>query len=231
MAPILPRGSTEAMSAATGCEARNPTAICNFAPAPLSAPTNFAANSSNPIVCISTFNPLKKLANAAAAAAGLSTTVSSWSSVLEIPATTPPPLPPSPPANLLYRNVLYSVFDGDEEALRALVSDNLLSLQGGGKASDGPLPHDRWVNAGSPLLLSVMKTLVSDPKFSTLMDNMMYKAEIKKTKAEIDDIELELVRLGEARYDGPAEVRARLNTKLAEKTRAIKAAEDKIKKI
>jgi len=128
-------------------------------------------------------------------------------------------VPSSPILDNKYSNILISTFEGDEEALKALVSENILALQSTNiqhpvAVTDPSRFEERTVVAGSPLLGAAMKSLVNDEKFVTMMDNLLLKSDMKKYKQEVDDIEAELVRLQEAKFNGKRQVRDRLYEKL-----------------
>jgi len=85
-----------------------------------------------------------------------------------------------------YDVFLWSVFRGDEAALRSMNQSNLIAV----------VSQSR-VTAGSPLYLEVFRRLTKDTGMAAVLDLEVAKEDIKREQATIDAYEAQLVRLQE----------------------------------
>jgi hypothetical protein len=94
-----------------------------------------------------------------------------------------------------YDELLFSAFGGDNEALKCLIRERILSV----KSNDGTY----YVSAFSPLYQAAFVSMVNSPTFRKGMDIIEKKADIKKDMETLSQIEQELMHLmkGESSRD------------------------------
>jgi hypothetical protein len=101
----------------------------------------------------------------------------------------------SPSRSVPYDRVLFSIFQGDETSLRALVRVNFFKVQ---KVQGG----ERELTAGSPVILEVFRRLcTNDVRFKAGMDLLVAKALEAKENAKILEYEAEMMNLSTAMHN------------------------------
>lgn len=98
----------------------------------------------------------------------------------------------SPNGTILYDDVLFNVFVGDDTPLKALVRADLLRVEPGLSAGGDRL------KAGSPVMNEAFKRLVNrQAKLKPGMDLLVAKFKIAQEQAKINAIEEELMRIAQ----------------------------------
>ena len=92
-----------------------------------------------------------------------------------------------------YDDLLFKAFSGDNEALRALIEEEILALH----KENGV----RTLTAYSTLYNSAFKKMVESPKLRIALDILEKKADLTKDMDEISKVEDELVKLARSESD------------------------------
>lgn len=102
-----------------------------------------------------------------------------------------------------YDVFVWSVFRGDEAALRSMLQSNLISVSGpmavAARGVEGEVDEgrERIVSPGSPLIAEVCRRLVRQVGMAAVFDLEVAKEDIKREQVSLDHYEAQLVRLQE----------------------------------
>ena len=92
---------------------------------------------------------------------------------------------------------LWTVFRGDEAALRSMLQSNLITVSPRNEAPAEGMLRRRVVQPGSPLFAEVYRRLVRLPGQSAVLDLEVAREDLKREQEKIDQYEVQLVRLQE----------------------------------